>query len=194
MLSVPIAIRFAETHAGNDSTREGLRPVRVEPKRVWATDGHRAILLDVEATPDQVGDYVDGQKIQTIPGPPIDQVIPKADPPIAVQLGKKTIADLQALAWMLNQWTIAYVSFPSKGAASINFSRSNDERAERVTVLLEEGPISRVKKGTRLNVEYLLEAIEAVHAGDEVTLYQASDMDPILIKGSRGKVIVMPCR
>lgn len=194
--SVATAVEIAAPFASADPTRVHLHTVRVESKRVWATDGHRAILLNIDALSSEIGDY-DPKTLQMLSEPrtmpQIDQVIP-ADPQIAIELSPEVLGDLQELPFLRNQWTQTLVSFYTDRPPRVCFKRDGSKKVEKhlIKLLLCVSSLAR-SHAFGCDLDYLLEAIEAVRP-EKVILRQDSALDPIVLDGANGRALIMPVR
>jgi len=191
-------LNYAQRHASDDETLLHIRQVNVEPTRIWATDGHRALILPANNGPEECGGYVDGVKLAApAPPAPIDQVIPPADTPTLPTLTDDVVDRLRALATIVKPRTVLALSILASGMhitiTEILPEKSKKKAAAKFETMLSNEPALH---DTGLNVRYLLDAIDCLGFADDapITLRQENPLAPIRIDGPLGTAVIMPMR
>lgn len=199
------AIRFAARFASRDETRAHLCRVNLEPTRAWATDGHRALIMRHDgAEVDECGIYdLNGGQIRGDSGmrsPPIDQVIPPADLPVAVTLSpeaRQILASVRAVVGPRPECHL-HVCEWSRVVATEFVSEARKKKYVKPTKIHIAVPLDGRPHEFGVNVDYLLDAIEALGFGpdESVPLRKMLDeLSPIRIDNETGDVaVIMPVR
>lgn len=196
-----------------DETRRHLQGVVVEPERVWASDGHRAIILTTKAGDHALGVYLDGSDKPTpreaIKPPPIDQVIlTKVDDPVVARFNvgwiRKTV---RGLVNMVAKRTHLTLHFKRDRIVEAQLGENLTLAKERknvvpahLTMRIETGnDVTGIPYSWGLNPRYLVDAIEDLgfYDGDAIVDVRQNGGDPLTgvrIDGPRGYAIIMPVR
>lgn len=193
------AITIAARFVSSDETRRSVQYVRVERDRIWATDGHRAIVIPGSQHGLMKGAYLPGGGLDphAPDAPPIDNVIPLADTPIAVELEPLAVTDLRSVVACCHAKTRIHATFnrnrPTKvllrhETRKINYEITMDMPSVLGTTVWCAEPLG-------INVRYLLDAIDAVKLDSSlVTLRHSGKDSAVRIEGLGGIAVIMPVR
>ena len=213
--SLEVALSLCVPFVGRDPTRDNLSVINVEAGRIWATDGHRAIVVTREQSSDQVGQYTVGSKSVITPlaerdrfnVPNIDAVLPAKMPSLALELSAARVQDLRS----------AYLMFVTKADVTVVFSEfgtvtlrclqdrgsGKNKTTHRVALGLrgKEWPaLKRTHKNKEallgLNFGYLMDVFDATPLSDRdgVQIFNTSDMDPAVTCAHDVYTLTMPVR
>lgn len=176
-----------------------LNYVVVEEHRAWATNGHLAVFLNVDAPPDERGAFHLDGTWRAGPVAPIDQVLPPTDTPCVLTLQQGHLAELRdwvavgdrrvglTLSW--TPWARLRLVRPLTAAQEKKTPRPQEVT---VTTLLRDFPEARHNFG--VNLRYLLDVIAALGCRHDVELRMSDAYSPIRLDSSCGYAVIMPIR
>lgn len=210
MLTVQEAFRIASEWTRAAHENDTLDAVIVEATRVYATDGHRAIVLSVEAKPDEIGVFYgnvrSGRRATDFVPAPIDNVIPERGAVPAAALNPASVEQLRVIVGFIRPRTYANLHLSAFGGAldveAIPTQKEAEALRKRPHTSKKPPRHSFLLLGVTtaphhivVNVHYLLDAIDALGFDDQpVELHQAGELDTIRLDGPNGLAVIMPVR
>lgn len=189
------AIKTLGRFTSNDDPHAIRRHVRVENSRLWATNGHRAMILTREALSDDlpIGSYLPNgsQDTDARPAPPIDQVLPKpVDPSIFIPAGQWKVLKETLGQFTRKAFPILHVS-PDRTWVELRHNRGQIE---------VNGPKIATEHRFAVSLQFLVEACAAINPTGNVKIQQGTPqsnyrhLTALRIDANPWIAVVMPVR